>query len=119
MDFDVSLKHAVIGASKNSDKYGFKILQHLKQIGVDVIPVNPNEDFILDLPVIHSINDLDNSTVLAFVVPPSVTFEIVKNAVSLGFKKFWFQPGSFNDEILSFCDSSGVEFSAGVCLLHQ
>lgn len=117
MDFNPSLKHAVVGASKNVDKYGFKILKHLRDIGVDVVPVNPKEDFILDLLVVNSIDDLDTSTVLAFVVPPSVTFEIVKKAVNLGFKKFWFQPGSFNDEIISFCDSSGVEFSAGVCLL--
>ena len=119
MDFNSNLTHAVIGASKNTDKYGFKILKHLNDIGVDVIPVNPNEEFILDIPVVHSIDSLNKDVVLVFVIPPTVTLEVVKKAVTLGFKKFWFQPGSFDDEILSFCDSSNVEFSAGVCLLHQ
>lgn len=119
MDFDSSLTHAVIGASNNVDKYGFKILNHLIDIGVTCIPVNPKEKLILNLPVISSFKNLNVSCVLVFLVPPKITFDIVKKAISLGFTKFWFQPGSFTDEILVYCDSKGVEFSAGVCLLHQ
>ena len=119
MDFNSDLTYALIGASNNTAKYGYKILDHLVKIGVDVIPVNPKEESIKGLPVVHSIDSIDPSSVLAFVVPPQVTFEVVKHAISIGFKKFWFQPGSFTDDILQFCSSKGVDFSAGVCLLHQ
>jgi len=118
MDFDSSLKYAVIGASKDTSKYGFKILKHLFDLGINVVPVNPSADFILDLPVVKSVDSLGSDRVLVFLVPPSVSFKIVKHAINLGFKKFWFQPGSFDDSLLVFCSEKGVDFSAGVCLLH-
>lgn len=119
MNFNPELKHAVIGASNNIEKFGYKIFKHLKEKGLDVTPVNPHEKIILGLPVVKSIASLDKSSVLVFLIPPKFTFETVKSAINLGFKKFWFQPGSYDDEILRYCNNQGVEFSAGVCLLHK
>ncbi len=86
---------ALVGASKNPTKYGNIILKDLLGKGFEVLPVNPNYDEIEGLKCYRSVGgelpkDVD---VIVFVVPPKVGLQVAKEAVEVGFKKLWFQPG--------------------------
>ena len=109
---------AVVGASRDPEKYGYRVYRDLKEAGYRVYPVNPNADEILgdkcypnlrELPVIP---DVVNT-----VVPPRVTEKIVKTCKDLGIKKVWMQPGSESEEAIKFCEENGIEVIHGVCIM--
>lgn len=89
---------AVVGASSNREKYGNKVLRCYLRNGKKVYPVNPHETLIESLPVIHSVNDLpDDVHSISIITPPSITEEIVKEAVKKGIQHIWMQPGAESD----------------------
>lgn len=94
---------AVVGASNNPEKYGYKIVANLAQRGYQIFPINLKEKEIhglkvypnlLELPVVPDLVDI--------VVPPAVAIEVIKSAVALGVKNIWVQPGAESDEIENY-----------------
>ena len=47
------MAYAIIGASNNKEKYGYKVLKDLKEKKIDVVPINQHEKEILGLKVIQ------------------------------------------------------------------
>jgi len=89
---------AVIGASANQEKYGYKILNTLKVKGVKVYPVNPKANCIGGLRVWPDLKSLpERPDIISIVVPPAVSLQIVEQAKELNYDHLWFQPGSFDD----------------------
>jgi len=43
---DKNNKFAVIGASNNEEKYGYKVYKQLKKNGYQIYPINPREELI-------------------------------------------------------------------------
>lgn len=86
---------AVVGASRNPDKYGYQVCRELKGAGYGVYPVNPSSREILGDECYPSLTSLPvKPDVVDFVVPPAVTEKVVRECVSLGVDKVWMQPGS-------------------------
>jgi len=109
---------AVVGASRNPEKYGYKVYKDLKEAGYKVYPVNPNADEIFGdksypnlekLPAIPDVVDV--------VVPPKITEQIVKTCKDLGVKKVWMQPGSESEEAIKFCEDNSIDIVYGVCVM--
>ena len=50
---------AIIGASQNPEKVGYKVLSNLLRAGFTgtIVPVNPSADSILDVKCYKSLND--------------------------------------------------------------
>ncbi|MCA9377142.1 CoA-binding protein [Candidatus Nomurabacteria bacterium] len=112
------LTYAIVGASNDVSKYGYKVLKNLKDSGFHVIPVNLKEDKILDLPVSHSLSEIEpKPDVVVTVVPPTVTMDIVKQVVDLGIGSVWMQPGSESDEAIAYCEENGVSVISGACIM--
>ena len=85
---------ALIGASNDKNKYGNKILLDLVSKGHNVVPVNPKETFIAGLKSYNNISELsEKPSIINFVVPPSVGYELTKELVESGYDNFWYQPG--------------------------
>lgn len=96
---------AVIGASNNQEKYGFKIYKDLKEKGYELYPVNHKEVSIQGDRAFSSIVELPKKVdILNFVVPPSVSLEIAKKAIAIGYKVLWFQPGSSDEPVLEYVE---------------
>ncbi len=111
---------AVIGASNNPAKYGFKIYKQLKDINIKVYPVNPHEELIQGDKCFENIFQLPKDVdVLNFVVPPEISLKVTKNAINKGFKIFWYQPGSYNSEVLALHDNLNTKVIAGQCVLLE
>ncbi|KAJ7044044.1 CoA binding domain-containing protein [Mycena alexandri] len=100
---------AVVGASTDKNKYGFKTLKRLIDLRKDVVPVNPTATEILGIKCIKSLSDLPEPTLTAVSVvckpQASVTLAILKEAKSLNILALWLQPGAEDDAVVEFIEA--------------
>ncbi|GEM_PF-604970 len=110
--------YAVIGASKNQEKYGYKVLKDLKDFGYNVIPINLKEKEILNLKTYKSILDVDQKIDVAiFVVSPLVTIEVLRQVKKKKINKVWLQPGSESKEAIDYCKKNKILCIANLCIM--
>ena len=108
----------VVGASNDPKKYGYKIYKKLKDMGFKVFPVNPNRETIQGDKAFPSINDLPTKpNVVSVVTPPKVSSKILQEAEKINIDTVWFQPGTFDDELLIKIKESKVETIYDKCIL--
>jgi predicted CoA-binding protein len=111
---------AVVGASRDQNKYGHQVYRDLRAAGYTVYPVNPNSDEILGDKCYPSLESLpEKPQVVDLVVPPKVTNQIVKDCKKLGIEKLWMQPGSESENALNFCKENNIEVVHGVCVMVE
>uniref|UniRef100_A0A0G4IAL0 CoA-binding domain-containing protein n=1 Tax=Chromera velia CCMP2878 TaxID=1169474 RepID=A0A0G4IAL0_9ALVE len=134
----------VVGASTNREKFGNKVLRALKITFVDgesrvpeykgktapVVPINPKETVVEGLSghtslkeaaeVLSSMSIKPEEAGIHLITPPKATKDVVKEALSLGFKSFWMQPGAEENEAIEAADSAGaLVISGGPCVLVE
>jgi predicted CoA-binding protein len=118
MDF-VKNSFAIVGASNNSEKYGFKVLNAILKKTKNVYPINPKENEILGLKCYKELKEIkENVNVIVFVVPPVVTLEILKKNFAKN-SLFWFQIGSFDESVIIFCEQNGLEYENKKCIIKE
>jgi predicted CoA-binding protein len=112
-------RFAVVGASQDREKYGNKVLRVYQQNSLDVVPVNPTADEVegikaySDLPTVPG--DIDG---VSIITPPRVTEQVVNQALSLGIKNVWMQPGAENATAIDAATYAGANVIAGgPCIL--
>lgn len=111
---------AVVGASRDPQKFGYQVFQDLKNAGYNVYPVNPNVSEILGFKCYPNLQDLPgNPNVVDVVVPPKATEQIVETCKKLGIIKVWMQPGSESDTAIKFCEENGIDVVYGVCVMIE
>lgn len=109
---------AVVGASPNSEKYGYKIYKHLQSLGKKVYPVHPAAKEIDGEAVYKSLTDIpDKVAVVDIVVPPQVTERVVEECLNLGITKVWIQPGAESDKAIEFCEKNNMEVVHHQCIM--
>ena len=113
--------YAIVGASRNKDKYGFKVLKQLNNAGFKVVPINPHENHILGLKVYKTITQYvqDNGKidVVVFVVPPAITEKILHEVKELKIKNVWMQPGSESQDSIKFCEQNNINCIHNACIM--
>lgn len=110
---------AVVGASENKGKYGYKIYNRLKSLGYKVYPVNPNyEEINGDKCYVNLMSLPETPDVVNMVVSPKHGMKTVEEAAELGVKYLWLQPGTVNDELLNLAKEKGVE-TIQACVLVE
>lgn len=111
---------AVVGVSRNPEKYGHKVYKDLKEAGYKVYPINPNASQILGDECYPNLESLpEKPDVVTIVVPAKVTEKIVEECKKLGIKKIWMQPGSESEIAIQLCRESGIKVIHGVCIMIQ
>jgi len=109
---------ALIGASTNINKFGYKILTDLVSKDYDVIPVNNKEVEIEGRKVFKTVQEIsDCPSIINFVVPPSIGFKITKDLVEKGYDNFWYQPGAESAEISEYLDSNKKNYIDDKCIM--
>jgi uncharacterized protein len=105
---------AVIGASRDPEKYGYLVYQTLKVAGKTVYAVNPNTDRIDNDPCYASLSDLPHvPEVAVMVVPPAVTESAVALCAKLGISQIWMQPGAESITTIRLCQQHQMGVVAG------
>jgi predicted CoA-binding protein len=111
---------AVVGASRDPEKYGHQVYKDLKGAGYKVYPVNPNAKEILGDKCYPDLKDLPTKPdVVNIVVPPKVTEKTVKTCKILGITKVWMQPGSESENAIKFCHENDIDVMYGTCVMVE
>ncbi|KAK3938218.1 CoA binding domain-containing protein [Diplogelasinospora grovesii] len=117
--FFQSPNFAVIGASNNPDKFGYKVFAWYINHSLPVTPINPTSRAITygqeSFPTVSSISALQNpkETSISIITPPSVTRKTLADAKELGIQSVWMQPGSFDEDVLSYARDNFKAVVAG------
>jgi predicted CoA-binding protein len=112
---------AVVGASQDPAKFGYRVFRNLQQAGYTVFPVNPRGGELLGVQVYPSLADLPQPPdVVDTVVPPAVTEQIVREMHELGLSRVWMQPGSESDRAIAYCRDQGIQAVYHDCaMIHR
>ncbi len=109
---------AVVGASRDPNRYGYRVLVALRKAGYRAYAVNPNADEVAGERAYPSLKDLpETPDVVDTVVPPAVTERAVVEAASLGIKRVWMQPGSESDEAIRLAEEHGMQVVHHACAM--
>ena len=113
----ISLKNwVVIGATDDKSKFGYKILKKLKDKGYNVCGINPKYKEIEGIKIYSNINEIkENIDVANIIVNTNIAITMLDDIKNKGIKNVWFQPGSFNDEVLEKAKSLGLNIEASHC----
>jgi predicted CoA-binding protein len=84
--FFTASRYAVAGASNNTSKFGYILLDWFKSREIPVTPVTPTSDEILGLKCIPDVEKLQDkrNTSLSIVTPPKVSKTILEQALKDG-----------------------------------
>jgi predicted CoA-binding protein len=112
-------RFAVVGASRDREKYGNKVLRAYLQNGIEVVPVNPGGGAIEGLASIADLAALPAPVDgVSIVTPPMVTEKVVEEAIRLGIQNIWMQPGAESPRAVELAERAGANVIAGgPCLL--
>ena len=111
---------AVVGVSRDPQKYGHRVYMRLRDAGYTVYPVNPGIREVAGAQCYPDLKDLPSiPDVVNVVVPPKVTVQVVRTCKTLGIRKVWLQPGAESEEAISFCTKNSITVIHSVCIMVE
>ncbi len=110
---------AVVGISPNPSKPSYFVSEVVKGYGFNMYFVNPKYagEEILGEQVYKSLKDIpvEIDIVDVFRRPADVPFT-AEEAKEKGFKTFWLQPGTVNEDVVKQLSEEGYNVIAGKCM---
>jgi len=111
---------ALIGVSKDPNKFGNFLLKELNKKGYIIHPVHPSLKEVEGTKCYPSLDDLpENVRNLLIVVQPKITEEVVKEINPGKIKRVWMHKGAGNgsasDQAIRECKDKGIEVVYGFC----
>ncbi|MEN1762083.1 CoA-binding protein [Anoxynatronum sibiricum] len=115
----ISLKKwVVVGATPNEEKFGYKIFKLLKQNNYQVWGVNPNYAELEGELLFATLKDLpEKPDCISVVVPPPVALKLVEEAADAGINFIWFQPGTYDRDVLQKARDLDLNIVYNDCVL--
>lgn len=109
----------VIGASKDREKYGNKVLRCYQQHKLEVHVIHPTQKEIEGISCVKEFSLLPKGIQsISIITPPKVTDTIIPKIIDCGAKNIWLQPGAESEESITAAESAGINVIAGgPCLL--
>ena len=113
--------HAVVGASRDRDKYGNKVLRCYLQHGRRVFPVNPQAAQIEGLAAYGDLGTLPEPVHgISVITPPRISEWVIEQAAALGIERVWMQPGAESIAAITRAEVAGMSVIAdGSCILVE
>jgi len=100
---------AIIGASNNRSKFGYKAVRAFLQQGYEVFPVNPKEETIAGLRTFKSIRDVPGRLEKVSVyLAPAVLLKLLPEIAAKGCDELWLNPGTESDAVLAEAERLGL-----------
>lgn len=109
---------AIIGASANSDRDSFKVMEYLISSGYKVFPVNPNlqNKKILGRKCFSSLKDIQEKIDMVDIFrDKKFVMDITINAIELGVKVIWTQEGIIDESSAKIAENAGITFVMDEC----
>ena len=110
---------AVVGASNDPQKFGYRLVAHYQKHGRKVYPIHPKEEQIQGLKAYATLVGLPEKVEsVSIVTPPSVTEKVVMDAQKAGARTVWMQPGAESQAAIDWALAHGLRVIAhGPCVL--
>lgn len=109
---------AVLGATSNKEKFGYKIFEALQEANYQVFPVNPKYQAINNIACFPSLRLLpEKPEVVVTAVPPEVTLKTVEECYELAIPTIWMPPGSWSEEAVAKARLYGLKVIYDRCLI--
>ena len=100
---------AVVGATANPEKAGHFIPRYMQSEGYRIVPVTPRYPEVLGEPTFEQLADVDVPVDVVNVFRPSAeTPSIAREAIRIGAKVLWLQPGIASSETDAIGREAGV-----------
>jgi predicted CoA-binding protein len=110
---------AVAGASKDRSKYGNMVLRCYLQHGYKAYPLHPAVPEIEGLATSPSLAALPETVHgVSIITPPSITESVIDEAIRLGIRHIWIQPGAEHPAAIARAEAAGINvIHGGPCLM--
>ncbi len=100
---------AVIGASRDRNKFGNKALRAFAHQGYSVLAINPNELEVEGHRTYRSVLDVPGTIDMATLyVPPDIGVQVVEEIARKGIAEVWLNPGADGDQVVRRARELGV-----------
>ena len=101
---------AIIGASRDRDKFGNKAVRAFLQQGFEVYPIHPRETHVEGLTVYKSMSALPvRPAMVSVYVLPSVLMGLLPEIAAKGCDELWLNPGTSSKEIVAEARRLGLK----------
>lgn len=108
---------AVVGLSSKPWRPSNGVARTLLDHGFEIIPVNPDEDEVLGVPAVDSLDEIDGEVDLVDVFRrQEYLAEVAEQAVAIGPKGLWLQQGLFSPRARDLAAEAGIDYVEDACL---
>ena len=113
-------KWAVIGVTPDENKFAYKIFKKLKANGYTAYAINPKYQEVDGDKVYSSIHDLPEEVdCVNIVVNPNISMSALDQINEKSIKYVWFQPGTFDSQVIKKATDMGMNIVYYDCLLVE
>lgn len=111
---------AVVGATDNKEKFGYKIFKVMLESGLEVYPINTGVTEILGKKCYPTLKDLPvKPDAVDMVVPPRVGEQILRECAELGIQNVWLQPGADTEPVIKLAKELGLTVVDHACIMVE
>lgn len=109
---------AVIGASRDRNKFGNKAVRGFRRAGYEVVPIHPLDAEIEGIHAYSSVlevpGDIDIATLY---VPPKVGERLVAEIAQKKIPLLWLNPGADGPRVIKCAQALGLKLTVGCSLI--
>ncbi len=102
------MKTLVIGASPNPMRYAYKAVRALREHDIEVVAIGKRETTIEDVQVVTDKPRIDGLHTVTLYVGPQNQGSYVNYILSLKPKRIIFNPGTYNEDLITKAEQSGI-----------
>ncbi|MBP1763097.1 MAG: CoA-binding domain protein [Firmicutes bacterium] len=111
---------AVVGATDNQEKFGYKIFKCMKKAGYEVYPVNPGVETVMGERCYSTLADLPvRPEAVDLVVNSRIGVKIVEMCAELGIQNIWMQPGANAENVVALAKEKGLKVIHDACIMVE
>ncbi|EQB90340.1 putative CoA-binding protein [Clostridium punense] len=111
---------ALLGATPDESRFGYKILRRLDEKGYTVYGINPKYEEIAGMRIYHSVEELPQGVeAINIIVNPKVALNSLEAIRAAGIENLWFQPGSYDEEVIRKAKEMGFRVEHDQCLFVE
>lgn len=110
---------AILGASRDPGKFGYRSVQSHLRHGYRVFPINPHAQSIAGQQAYPSLDQVPVETLdrISVYLPPETGIQLLEQIAAKRPQEVWFNPGSESDELLAKAEQLGLPVIAACSLI--
>ena len=107
---------AVVGASPRPERPSNDVMRYLLAAGYRCIPVRPDGDAVLGVPIVRTLEEIDEPIDLVDIFRrPEFCPDVARAAVAAGAGALWLQTGIRSEEAQAIAAAAGLDYVEDAC----